>query len=211
MKPGAAERLDQILAGTSLDEAIWRDSHLHALLVERIEAQARRIHRLAPSETETLARDALTELWAARDRYRGEVAVRSYLGGIVRNLALVALRSRAPQADDDAASETPDAAPGVPDLVAAGELRAAIDEATRLASSRDAEAFELLAAHGATVAEVCIKLQILPNALHQRVARFRAVVRLRLEERGFLSKRTPPRGTGIHGTSGVRTHSRENG
>lgn len=210
MTPGASTRLDQILGGTTLDPALWQDSSVHSLLVDRIEVQARRIHGLSSGEAESVARDVLAELWKARERYDGESPVKGYVGGILRHLAHAARRSRIVQPAAGAA-DPPDRGPDAPGVLSAAELAAAIDEAGGAANSGDAEAYRLLAAPGATVDEVCRQLDILPNALHQRVARFRAVVKKRLQERGFLGKGTPRRATSVDGSAGIRATKGEGG
>ena len=169
--------LTRVAAG---DQGAYEE--LYGLLSHSVNAFVRRMVGNQQTADEVVV-DTMYEIWRAAGRFRGESLVSTWVLGIARNKALMALRGN-PQSkceDIDDFSDVLDA--GVPDgfaLLAHKETRTLVQSCLRRLSDKHRECIHLAYFEDLSVAEIAALLDVPEGTVKSRLSEARAQLAARV-------------------------------
>ena len=171
------------------------DEEAFRVLVER---HSRSIYRLAyrmtgrPEDAEDVVQETFVRAYRQLSRFEARSNFATWLYRIGFNCAIDYMRAR-PHRESAESHETLERltpgsdAPGIDDLVYAGEIGTRVQEALNALSTQERAAFLMRHYHGCSIEEICTALDLKTNAAKHSI--FRAVKKMRVALRPLMDAR----------------------
>lgn len=157
---------------------------LYAAFGQRLYAYALRLTG-NPALAEDVTQDALVAAWRSAGRFRGESRVRTWLLGIVHNLALKAIRRSPLRAADEVSDTLSSTDPSPEDVLQAGQAAACVRRGIENLSLKHRMVLDLVFYHGLTLEETAKVLDCPVGTVKSRLNYAKEQLKGALEQAGL--------------------------